>query len=551
MLGKLRAKEEAAGKVRIFAMVDPITQWILYPLHMAIFSILRLWPMDGTFNQTLPLKRMEFGKGLYSVDLTAATDRLPMPLQEAMISLLTGSAEIAAAWKTLLVERDYSFFQLGYSKWAGRYRYAIGQPMGALSSWASLAITHHFLVQLAAWRSGFVPAGLVYTNYSVLGDDLVIGDKEVYEEYLVILTQLGMPVNLSKSIISHKGTAFEFAKRTVYKGIDVSPITLKDMHSAQTCLPAMVQFMRNHKLTFPQLLNGFLFGWRVKSSLNKPLGKLNSQVRNIYLTINIPKTVEEAKTFFALGSPGVVRQNISDAKKAFLLFHTEVNHLRRQLMRLELYLVRTGKRIIFEFPKAFAEFLRHADYSVYCDRLSAVMAKNNAPANEIQAAVSAVPRPTAWVAPVVDYHLRATEFYRLLSDRLWKGLTISMHKDVGAILDNLPRPGTDFFTMYVELITLLREQSKLGIHAFELSRPDGAEGAESNRGLTPAQIRFYRRWSGMVQGVLPLDSLFTREVRKVPQHLLIKGPKGINSFVMVNPNPSYEENIVMHANRMS
>jgi hypothetical protein len=260
MLGKLRAKEEAAGKVRIFAMVDPITQWILYPLHTAIFSCLRLWPMDGTFEQTLPLKRMTFGKGLYSVDLTAATDRLPMPLQEAMISLLTGSAEIAAAWKTLLVERDYSFFQLGYSKWAGRYRYAIGQPMGALSSWASLAITHHFLVQLAAWRSGFVPAGLVYTNYSVLGDDLVIGDREVYEEYLVILTQLGMPVNLSKSIISHKGTALEFAKRTVYKGIDVSPITLKDMHSAQTCLPAMVQFMRNHKLTFPQLLNGFLFG---------------------------------------------------------------------------------------------------------------------------------------------------------------------------------------------------------------------------------------------------------------------------------------------------
>lgn len=26
-------------------------------------------------------------------------------------------------------------------------RYAVGQPMGALSSWAMLALTHHFIVQ--------------------------------------------------------------------------------------------------------------------------------------------------------------------------------------------------------------------------------------------------------------------------------------------------------------------------------------------------------------------------------------------------------------------
>jgi hypothetical protein len=32
-IGKLGLKQEAAGKVRVFAMVDPITQWILNPLH--------------------------------------------------------------------------------------------------------------------------------------------------------------------------------------------------------------------------------------------------------------------------------------------------------------------------------------------------------------------------------------------------------------------------------------------------------------------------------------------------------------------------------------
>lgn len=95
--------------------------------------------------------------------------------------------------------------------------------------------------------------------------------------------------------------------------------------------------------------------------------------------------------------------------------------------------------------------------------------------------------------------------------------------------------------MYVAMVKLLREQSLLGIHTFALSRPEGAEGAESNIGLTPAQLRFYRRWSGIVQGVLPLDSLFVISKKVVKPIDLIKGPKGVNSFVMVNPNPSFNE----------
>jgi hypothetical protein len=32
-LGRLGIKKEAAGKVRVFAMVDPFTNWLLRPLH--------------------------------------------------------------------------------------------------------------------------------------------------------------------------------------------------------------------------------------------------------------------------------------------------------------------------------------------------------------------------------------------------------------------------------------------------------------------------------------------------------------------------------------
>jgi len=58
ILGKLGLKQEAAGKMRVFAMVDPISQWVLYPIHRFIFdNILKKIPMDGTFDQTKPLFR--------------------------------------------------------------------------------------------------------------------------------------------------------------------------------------------------------------------------------------------------------------------------------------------------------------------------------------------------------------------------------------------------------------------------------------------------------------------------------------------------------------
>jgi hypothetical protein len=43
--------------------------------------------MDGTFDQRSTLKRIPFGKNsLYSLDLSAATDRLPIQLQEMLLA---------------------------------------------------------------------------------------------------------------------------------------------------------------------------------------------------------------------------------------------------------------------------------------------------------------------------------------------------------------------------------------------------------------------------------------------------------------------------------
>jgi len=54
-LGKLAIKEEAAGKVRVFAITDVWTQSVLQPIHSFIFDFLAKIKQDGTFNQAQPI----------------------------------------------------------------------------------------------------------------------------------------------------------------------------------------------------------------------------------------------------------------------------------------------------------------------------------------------------------------------------------------------------------------------------------------------------------------------------------------------------------------
>jgi len=65
----------------------------------------------------------------------------------------------------------------------------------------------------------------------ILGDDLVIFDPRVAEKYLALCKGLGVEINLSKSVIARGVAVVEFAKRTGYKGYDVSALSFKDFIS--------------------------------------------------------------------------------------------------------------------------------------------------------------------------------------------------------------------------------------------------------------------------------------------------------------------------------
>jgi hypothetical protein len=235
-LGRLVGLPEPAGKTRIIAICDAWTQTVFQPLHKVLFRFLARLPNDGTFDQTRSYERaVQKGlesKGTYCADLSSATDRLPLDLQIHILNTLFGEP-FGTVWGTLLRERKFILREpLGSHPAHTLISYGTGQPMGCLSSWAMLAVCHHYILQACHYNLGY-SEHVWHTSYEILGDDIVIFDHDIYHEYLRVMELLNVETNPTKSLVSESDNkVLEFAKRTSVNGVDVSGISWAMMITA-------------------------------------------------------------------------------------------------------------------------------------------------------------------------------------------------------------------------------------------------------------------------------------------------------------------------------
>lgn len=205
--------------------------------HDYFFDLLRVFPSDATFDQTGTLEKFvaRGHKEFYCYDLTAATDMIPTPLYRCLMAPLLGEAT-TNAWLNLLTDRAFLFkghastdLELMNLSLVDSYRYTRGQPMGALSSWASLALVHHFLLGLAyAEIKDTLPVSFEYLdNYLVLGDDLVISNEKLAKSYLNICERYGIPIGLAKSFTSVH-SFLNFANQSWLGTKNLSPLSLRE-----------------------------------------------------------------------------------------------------------------------------------------------------------------------------------------------------------------------------------------------------------------------------------------------------------------------------------
>jgi len=280
---------EAAGKVRVIAMLDYFSQWALRPMHDALMSVLRKIRQDGTHDQDLAVSTFNEEtrglKGIFcSLDISSATDMIPSQFYEAILEAFGCEPEEAQGYMNLLTNRDFKTMGLRSREGAGRFvippmmtpeqaikhlaevgvplaskpftrssdihlwitqratqaiarmkralsrvpsvlRYTRGQPMGALSSFPLLGLWHHCFVQFAAYRVGRFPI----QSYRVLGDDSVFFEEGLQDvianSYLELARLASIPISLLKSYRSKE--FFNFASRSFLNGIEVTPLSLK------------------------------------------------------------------------------------------------------------------------------------------------------------------------------------------------------------------------------------------------------------------------------------------------------------------------------------
>jgi hypothetical protein len=346
-IGKLSFKTEKSGKVRVFASIDYWTQSFLRPLHRWLFSILKKIPQDATFDQGGAVKRfseqIDSKTKVYSYDLSAATDRLPLVLQVELLSRLLKDAESAVLWGLLLVGRQYfihrrkkigdpiprvknhmsepTLFDYPLTNehakdmvqflrdaretntCSSRVMYAVGQPMGALTSWAMLALTHHAIVQMAARRAGYSD-GVWFPDYLILGDDIVIANTKVATQYRRLMMALDVSLSSTKGVESDNGS-FEFAKEFYYRGKQASPFSWAEMKLSVSSLPGLVVLFQKErripKWKIGQVVRAFGFGYQVTSKLNSGYLRLIRQhprVVPLLLLSTFPDTTKiSAKCF--------------------------------------------------------------------------------------------------------------------------------------------------------------------------------------------------------------------------------------------------------------
>lgn len=125
--------------------------------------------------------------------------------------------------------------------------------MGGYSSWTVFALSHHIIVRIAALRAGLNP--WTYENYMLLGDDLVIGNDQVAHHYSLILSQLGVSLSTTKSHRSK--TTYEFAKRWIHQGQDVSGAPLSALlEAAHGNISSMCSFLTHIRESWGTPLDG-------------------------------------------------------------------------------------------------------------------------------------------------------------------------------------------------------------------------------------------------------------------------------------------------------
>jgi hypothetical protein len=196
-------------------------------IHNFLMEVLRSLKTDATHDQNKGFERVlkeSNGKQACSYDLSGASDRIPLKLQKIVIKHAFNNEVLSESWSTIIADRKFQTPEGQKISWE------VGQPLGLLSSWPSFALWHHVFVQYCAFRCNIG----TFREYEILGDDVVIWNKAVGDIYSALMSEIGIPINETKSVIScNNNTQVEFAKRIALNGVELSGLNYNVVNKSE------------------------------------------------------------------------------------------------------------------------------------------------------------------------------------------------------------------------------------------------------------------------------------------------------------------------------
>lgn len=119
----------------------------------------------------------------------------------------------------------------------------------------------HYIVYLCFLREGI---DWRHANHVLLGDDIVIGDDRIAKQYLSLIEGLGVEISKQKTHIS--SDTYEFAKRWVHKGMEISPFPVSAVLDEKTVYTGLLSVLDTIRFR----------NWSFKMSLSEAIGEFYS-----------------------------------------------------------------------------------------------------------------------------------------------------------------------------------------------------------------------------------------------------------------------------------
>jgi hypothetical protein len=279
--GRINVIQERGFKARVIANPHSGVQVAFRPLHNALSKVLKQLKTDCTFDQESGIHwifdKLSRGSLMWSIDLSAATDNFPLRLQLAVLRGLG---------YTRISEFKGVCNMLWEAPWApnGALSYTKGQPMGLYGSFNLFALTHNLLL---------ASLGGKVDQYRIVGDDLVISDKELAEKYMNVMKDLDVPISWHKSLLGvdeaefagHYITPFQVLKPLKFPSALLDPFAYVKVVRAMKCeypnlVPRKFVKFSSQLVAIPEEYGG--------AGLN-PMGRsMLDRMKNYFTSLEVP-----------------------------------------------------------------------------------------------------------------------------------------------------------------------------------------------------------------------------------------------------------------------